>query len=429
MPKLPFLPKNHFYGWNIVGAGMAMQFLQTLLLNQAFGAYIALLVEERGWSKTSLSGAAAMQSVEAAFLGPLLGWLVDKLGPRALITVGVIMWAIGFAMLSQIDSIGGFYVAVILLAIGTSLCGFFPVTVTIIQWFSKNRGRALAISSMGMGLGGMCIPLIGWSMDTFGWRHTAMASSAIAVLIGVPLATVFRRRPEDYGQTIDGLPPQPKLNENDASEGVNGQAEFTTREALRTSAFWLIGLGHGSALLVVTAINVHGITHMKQGLGYSLSEASLVITLMTFFQLGGNSLGVWIGDRFDKRRITAFCMLMHGVGLLFLTYSTNIAMLVVFAMLHGAAWGLRGPAMQAMRADYFGRNAIGMIMGLSALITVVGQIIGPMLAGAFADYTGNYVTGFTILAVMGAAGAGFFLAIKTPEQVARAKMAKSYPPV
>ena len=93
---------------------------------------------------------------------------------------------------------------------------------------------------------------------------------------------------------------------------------------------------------------------------------------------------------------------------------TGLVILAVAALVHGTAWGLRGPFMQAIRADYFGRSSIGMIMGLSALITVFGQIGGPMIAGAFADWTGNYRVGFTLLAVLAGLGSLFFLMAKQP---------------
>jgi MFS family permease len=89
-------------------------------------------------------------------------------------------------------------------------------------------------------------------------------------------------------------------------------------------------------------------------------------------------------------------------------------MLVAFGVLHGGAWGLRGPFMQAIRADYFGRRSIGMILGLSSIIIVVGQIGGPMIAGVLADMTGNYRSGFTVLSVLAGLGSLFFLLAKKP---------------
>jgi MFS family permease len=103
-------------------------------------------------------------------------------------------------------------------------------------------------------------------------------------------------------------------------------------------------------------------------------------------------------------------------GLLLLTYASAVPMVLAFAVLHGAAWGLRGPFMQALRADYFGRSAIGMILGLSVMIIVVGQVGGPMVAGILADATGNYRAGFTILALLAGVGSLFFFFARKPER-------------
>lgn len=401
----------------MVAAGSGIQFLQAGLLHQAFGAYFALLTAEFGWSKTALSGAAALQPMEAAVLGPALGWIIDRFGPQGMIRIGVVTFGIGFMLLSQIESLVGFYGAFLVIALGASLCGFFPINVAIIHWFEKFRARALSALSLGLAFGGVCVPLVAWAMQTWGWRATAFGSGLLAIVVGWPLARLFRRRPEDVGETIDGLPPAvAQAGEQEAS----GPREFTTREALRTSAFWLLSLGHAFSLLVVYAVSVHAITHMKEGLGYTLAQASLIITLMTASQVCGVLLGWWIGDKYEKRLLAAGCMLMHGAGLLMLTYATGTGMLVAFALLHGGAWGLRGPFMQAIRADYFGRRSIGMILGLSALIIVIGQIGGPILAGIFADITGNYRMGFTVLAILAILGSLFFLLAKRPVLTAAA---------
>ena len=403
-----------FHGWRIAGAASSLQFMQSALLTQSFGAYVALLAEERGWSKTSLAGAAAMQSMEAAILGPLLGWVMDRFGPQAMIRWGIVVFAIGFFALSQLDTLTGFYVSAVTMALGASLCGYFPLTVAIIHWFERHRARALSLLSLGLALGGLAVPLVAWSMHTFGWRTTAIASGVLALMVGIPLASVIRGRPEDMGLTVDGVPKPAPIKADSADHTVSTGSEFTARQALRTQAFWLLGLGHGVALLVVTAVNVHAITHMKEGLGYSVAEAAWFILLMTVGQVLGVLSGAWMGDKYDKRRVAATCMMMHGAGLLLLTYATHSAELVAFALLHGVAWGLRGPFMQALRADYFGRNAIGMILGLSAVIIAMGQIAGPMVAGFFADLTGNYRMGFTILALLACAGSGLFLLAKPP---------------
>ena len=210
---------------------------------------------------------------------------------------------------------------------------------------------------------------------------------------------------------MDGVPPAPADGPHAAAPVREG---LSAREALRTSAFWLIALGHAFALLVVSAVNVHAVTHIKEGLGYSLAIATLVFTLVTVGQFIGVITGWVIGDRCQKRLVAAACMLMHAAGLLMLTYATGPIVLSLSALIHGTAWGLRGPFMQAIRADYFGRASIGIIIGLSSMVVVTGNIAGPILAGAFADWTGNYRMGFTILAVLSGLGSLFFVMARPP---------------
>jgi sugar phosphate permease len=407
MPKL-------FYGWRMVGAATGMQFLQSGLMHHAFGAYVALLTEEKGWSKTALSGAAAIQQMETALLGPVLGWMLDRFGPQVFVRAGVVVFGLGMMLLSQMDSLLGVYAAFIVIALGGSLCGFFPLNVAIIHWFEKMRARALSAMSIGLALGGIVVPIVAWCLETFGWRPTAFVSGVIFIVVGLPLSWVIRNRPEDVGEVVDGTPPSASEQKLSSEEKPATTRDFTWREALRTPAFWLLSLGHAFALFVVHAVIVHAISHMKEGLGYSIAAASLVITLVTAFQIVGVLVGWAIGDRWDKRMICAVCMVMHMAGLLLLTYSLALPMIIAFAVLHGVAWGLRGPFMQALRADYFGRSAIGMILGLSYLIIILGQVGGPMIAGIFADLTGNYRVGFTAVALLAGLGSLFFLLAKRP---------------
>jgi MFS family permease len=395
-----------------------MQFLQAGLMTQSFGAYVAVLQAERGWSKTALSGAAALQQMETAILGPVIGWFIDRFGPQGMIRVGIVLFGLGLMLLSQTDTLPTFYGAFLVVALGSSLCGFFPVNIALINWFERWRARALSSLSIGLALGGISVPLVAWSLQSYGWRATAFGSGVIAIVVGLPLAMVIRRRPEDHGLTVDGLPPKTPETTQEL-RALTLERDFTAREALRTPAFWLLSLGHGFALFVVHAVSVHSITHMNQALGYSVEQAALVYTLLTLSQIGGVGIGWLIGDRYKKRLIAAGCMLMHAAGLLMLAYAVNLAMLVAFAVLHGAAWGLRGPFMQAIRADYFGRSAIGMILGLSFMIIVIGQVGGPMIAGILADLTGDYRLGFTIIALLAGLGSLFFVLARKPKRPLR----------
>jgi MFS family permease len=347
----------------------------------------------------------------------------------------VVLFALGLMALGAVDSLTGFYGAIAVCAVGMTLCGYFPVNVAVIHWFERYRARALSAVGLGVGFGGVLVPVVAGFMQSFGWRMTAVASGVLVLLVGLPLTRAFKGRPQDLGEHVDGIAPTvehapaaaisppghpeptPDRRGVDApalSAQEQARRGFTLHEAMRTRAFWLLALGHGAALLVVGAVNVHAITHMKEGLGYSVSEASLVIMLMTVAQIAGVLLGIWIGDRFVKRHVAACAMVGHFLGLLMLTYANGFAMLVAFAVLHGAAWGVRGPFMQAIRADYFGRRAIGMILGVSAVVVAIGQVAGPLVAGVFADLLGDYQVGFTVLALVSLAGAWAFSAAVQP---------------
>ena len=375
-----------------------------------------LLRDEFGWSKAALSGAFSLQQIENGMLGPVQGWLIDKFGPRLSMRIGVVMFGLGFIAFSQINSLLGFYVAYLFIAIGSSLSGYFPFTVVIVSWFNKKRSRALSSMQTGGALGGLLVVAIAFALETWGWRSTALVSGIAIMVLGLPLSQVAIAKPEDVGLRADGDPPEADDASYPAGEPrPNRDADdFSLKEAMRTPAFWLISLGHGSALLIVSAVNVHLILHLEEDLGYSLALASLAVAVIQAAQIGGTVLGGLLGDTHDKRKLAFFCMFSHAIALVLVAYATNALMVFTFAVLHGAAWGLRGPLMGAIRADYFGRTSYGAILGTSSLITMFGSITGPVVAGILADRTGNYQLGFTILAVLAGMGSVFFLLAKRP---------------
>ncbi len=183
---------------------------------------------------------------------------------------------------------------------------------------------------------------------------------------------------------------------------------------MRTPAFWLVSLGHGSALLVVSAVVVHMVTHVTERLGYSLGQAATVVALLTVAQITGHIGGGWAGDRVSKRAIVVGCMVGHAAALLLLAVASAYWMVVAFALLHGLSWGTRGPLMAAIRADYFGSAAFGTISGVSSMVTMLGMVGGPLVAGILADRTGSYRLGFTVLALLAFVGSVFFLLAKRP---------------
>jgi MFS family permease len=227
---------------------------------------------------------------------------------------------------------------------------------------------------------------------------------------------LFRRRPEDFGEVVDGINSQAQAQANGSATASTPEPTFTVGQALRTKAFWLLAAGHGIALVVVMTVNTHAINHMRISMGYTITQASLFIMIMTGSQVTGVLIGGYLGDKFDKRLVAASCMLLHAGALFVLTYATHALELIFFALGHGLAWGIRGPFMQAIRADYFGRKSIGMILGISASIAAIGQTVGPLIAGYLGDVTGDYQLGFTVISGIAVVGALAFWFAQRPQQ-------------
>jgi MFS family permease len=403
-----------FYGWWIVGAGFVIEALMGALLFHAYGAYVVLLRNEFGWSKTMFSAAFSMARAESGILGPLQGWLTDRFGPRTLIQIGMIIFGGGFILFSQIGSPVTFFVTFFLIALGSSLGGYLPIAVAIVAWFRRRRALALSISSTGMPVGGLLTQLVALALTGLGWRWTAFLSGVLILAVGLPIARLVHHRPEPRGERPDGEPPAPADSAADDRRRAPAGVDFTAREAMRTPALWYISLGHGSALFVVSAVTVHLIVHVTERLGYSLQQATAVVALLTIMQAVGQLGGGWAGDRFSKRAIVVGCMVAHAAGLLLLASATTFAAVAAFAVLHGLAWGTRGPLMSAIRADYFGSAAFGTITGISSLVVMFGMVGGPIIAGVLADRTGSYELGFRILAGLAALGSIFFVLARRP---------------
>ncbi|MEC8821409.1 MAG: MFS transporter, partial [Pseudomonadota bacterium] len=331
-------------------------------------------------------------------------------GPKIILTIGILLFGIGFISFSSINSLLGFYLSFAFIAVGSSLGGFATVMVSIVNWFQQHRSKAIAVSQIGYSLGGVAVPLLVICLEAIGWRMTAFYSGLVVLLVGLPLAQLVRHRPADYGQIADGQ----YVVSTTATSQLQG-VDFSARQAMATSAFWLVSVGHASALLCVSVVMVHLVPHLSQGLGFTLTEAALVVALLTGFQMFGQIVGGYLGDRFNKRWLCIACMVVHALALLELAYATEVSEVILFAIMHGLAWGVRGPLMVAIRADYFGPSAFGTIMGFSSLILMFGMSGGPIIAGYMADLYGDYKIGLVSIACAAFLGSFCFVAARKPE--------------
>ena len=405
-----------FFGWYIVAGGAVLSAILGGLMFHAFGQYVVVFEEEFGWSRTALSVAFSVQMVESGLLGPVQGFALDRYGPRRIMMVGITIFAIGFLLLSRINTLPAFYGAFLVIALGMSIGSMMGVSVAVVNWFNRRRALAMAIMSLGFAAGGFLQPAVAWSLDNIGWRDTSVVSGLVVLFVGLPLAGLMRHRPEQYGYRVDGDPPGATAGGDRTGPGAAAvEINFTWQEAMRTRAFWLISIGHAFALLIMGAVMVHFVAHLNDSLGYSLSQAANVILLITVTSIAGMLIGGILGDRMPMRYILAVAMLGHMASLIVLTVMTSAAGVIVFAALHGLSFGVRGPLTMAIRADYFGRAAFGTVMGFSSLIILIGMVAGPIIAGLSFDLTGDYRAGFVVLAAIAGLGAFVFLVSTPPD--------------
>ncbi len=408
-----------FYGWWLVGAGALSGTIQSLFLGFGFSAFFLPIQEELSASRAALSLAFSFSQMEAGVTGPLNGYLIDRFGPRKVMTVGYLIFAVGYMLLSRVPSLLFFYVAYVLTAIGAGMSGYLPVSIAVARWFNRRRSIAIGIAQCGDGIGGMLVPILAFSIATFGWRNTALAGGPILLLVGISLSSLFRSKPEDLGLLMDGeRPAQTGPAASGKAVSTPGTSYWdepliTLWGALKMPAFWFIACAHSLTLFMVTAVNIHQIPALvSTGLDYA--TAALVLSVNTGCTVAGRLIFGFLGDRFKPQQALAGCFLVQAVAVLFLAHAQNLAMALVFAVLYGLSFGGRGPLLIAIRSDFFGRRSFATILGISQTILMAGTITGPVFAGWVYDVTRSYAIAFWIMAAINVFAMGLILAAKKP---------------
>jgi MFS family permease len=406
-------PQRLFHGWKIVAGGMLMQSLQSGLFWQAFGAYAALWMADFGWTRTTISWAASLQRTESGLLGPIHGWLLDRTSPRRVFVAGVLLMGAGLIGLAFVQNFTTFMLFYLVASIGSSLCGLLTLMTVVVNWFERRRARALATLQLGISIGSLALPAVAWALVTFGWRPVSVASGLIILAVGLPLARLMHGTPEALGLRPDGgVAVAAAAPANPAA--VRVERRRLAHDALRTPAFWLISTGHGLALAIMSAVGVHFVIFAIEVLGLGVTTAATLMAAMTVASVVGQVVGGVAGDRIDKRWLAGGGMLGHAGAMALLMVAGSVAGVAVAALLHGFSWGLRGPLMGAMRADYFGRAAFASVMGYSSLVVMFGSVFGPLVVGFLTDATGSYAPAFGVLTGVGVLGAVAFFALGAP---------------
>ena len=376
--------KGIFYGWWIVFACFLIAFYRSGTIGVGFTAFFEPIAEETGWSYTQISIAASLRGMEAAIFAPIMGFLVDRFGPRKLIFGGMLTMGIGFILLSQANSLTMFYGAFVVLALGAGACASTVLTTAVANWFKRNMGKALAIMSCGMGAGGALVPLIVRLIDLYQWRTTFVILGLGTWLLGIPLSFLVRHRPEQYGYLPDG----DTAAEEASSPESQDNKEVGVKEGLKSRVFWHLTISTAIWHMITFTVITHSMPYLNS-VGMSRADAALVATAIPLISIIGRLGGGWLGDIFDKRYAMAGAYSLAGAGLLFLSYAQTPGLIIPFLIIFPLSWGAQVMRGSTVR-EYFGRASFGRLTGIMMGIIAVGSIIGPFLAGWTYDTLGTY---------------------------------------
>lgn len=423
-----------FYGWYIVAAGVVLSILTGGVYVYGFSTFFLPLTREFGWSRASLSGVISIARLEGGVLSPLVGYLIDRFGPRRLMVVGITMMGIGFIILSRVNSLVMFYVVFILVVSGGSSFGTgTTVQTAVANWFIKKRSRAIGFLMSGFGLGGAITPLLVLLISNLGWRTAMAICGALIITVGLPLTMVIRHRPEDSGLLPDGeVRKEGELGDHNKAEtearvthghgGFIGRFREDTRDinlepkdALKTQAFWFIALAFGLSMLTSGLITVHYIPFLVTDIGLSDGMAASVLAFHAVISVVAR-LGVgWIGDIINKRYPYSLCMWAQVVALLLLSNAHSLAMVMPAVVLMALAYGGPIPLRPAIQGDYFGRKNFATISGWLRIVDLPAIVAGPVFAGWVYDVTGSYSLGFMVVALTTAISGIAILFARRPE--------------
>ena len=372
-----------FYGWWVVFACFLISFYVGGTIFYGFTAFFEPIAEETGWSYTQISIAASLRGLEVGVLAPVMGFLVDRFGSRKLIFCGMLTIGFGLLLLSRVDSLIMFYGSFALVALGTSTCTSTVLTTMVINWFSRNVGKALGIMTCGFGASGILVLLIVQLIDVYQWRTTLIILGLGMWLFGIPLSFLIRHKPERYGYLPDG---ETSTEQAPPLKSQDGGVDF--KEALKSRNFWHISIAEAIRVMIVMAVITHVMPYLGS-LDISRSRAAFVASSIPLLSIIGRIGFGWLGDIFDKRYVMAGVYSLVGVGLLCFSYIQLPGIIFPFLILFPLSWG-GTPLVGAIAREYFGVTSFGKIFGLMMGIAAVGGILGPSLAGWTYDTLGSY---------------------------------------
>ena len=407
--------------WWLVIVGCITHAVNTGLSYFGMSAYFPSFEREFGWSRTAISGAFSLARIESGLLGPMEGYVTDRVGPQRMIFIGLFLCVGGFLALSLVDSLPMLYAVIVLgIVLGSSLGYNMPISVLIAKVFRERRSLAFGIFRMGPGISGPMVPLVGWMIGLWGWRSAAVISGCVLLAIGFPLACVIRKIYTQEEAGIVSLESSEANSKDSPHSSIDPQ--FTLKQALRHRSFWLLSSAMGMRHLVIEGVSVHFVILLVDR-GWSTEAASTLLGISALIGAPARIGMGWLGDLLDKRRLVMGLLLALSVSVLLMGYTAQAFVFTTCMIIYSLAYGGLAALQEPIRADYFGTRAFATIQGMSRSVVTAGTFLGPIIAGFFYDVTKSYTIAFGVFGLVSLMATLFMFFAKPPSALAAINVA------
>ena len=411
-----------FYGWWIVAVGVLTQIAGVFSLSSTLSIFLKPVTEDLGVSRGAFSLVRTGEIVVGAVMAPLVGPIVDRRGGRKLIVAGAVIASAGYFMLSRVQEFWQFFlIRCTLVVAGDTLMGSVVVMVIIARWFVRKRGRAIAIANLGTGIAKVSMPLLAAALFvSVGWRQSWALFAIFTLLLVVGPALLFiRNSPEEMGLRPDGEPAPLPENDPAASPAVRAavgaDVTWTRREALRTRAFWLLGITFGIANIGIAGLNLH-IFSFVTDLGHPALTAATVMSTVALTQLASTLLWGFVAERMDIRKAAMAQFLIQAAGIIVALTSARLDLLYAGFFVYGIGLGGSFVLREVVWANYFGRISLGTVRGMGVFLTNVFAACGAPFFGFLFDLTGSYTLSFTVFVAALLASAFLIMNVQAPKK-------------
>jgi sugar phosphate permease len=413
-------PGPIFHGWRIILLASIVNGVGGGLFFQAFTVFYLPLKQDFGVSSAAVSLLYAAARLEGGLEGPLVGYLISKLGARAMILAGVGMSGFGMLLLAMVpDYWSFFFIYILVVSLGYNAGFFHPLSTLVNYWFVRHRGVGLAWVSVAANAGGMVLaPLLSLIILRYGWRAGAATAGALLLLVGIPAALPIRSTPESMGLRPDGAAAEAVPRGPDGAAADLEESEMPIRRAVRTRIFWML-LGCLTLRLSVTvALNIHLVPLLVWG-GMGEATAAYVVSFYAFCSIVATLAMGWAGDRWGKPHLCGWGLVPLILSMVGMILSPSAVFLYGLAVGLAVAMGT-APLNWALIGDLFGRASYPTLRGVMAVSYGSMTFVSPIFAGWIHDTTGSYTMVLAAFAVVLCGTAAAFSRLNAPAPPRRA---------